>query len=189
MQKLSEFVFKMRGGLWTLLFVIIIFMTRKADAGQLYASLVLIALGQIWRIWAAGSIGLYRGENVKAARLATKGPYALMRNPLYFGNFMIGLGWSIIAGLHAVIIFVICFWLLYVLVIIPHEESFLLTKFGIEYQAYCARVKRFWPASIEFADIVNKDFDATIILRSEVHTLITTLAGTIIIIAVSCYTT
>ena len=109
MQKFREFVFKMRGGLWTLLFVIILFMTRKTEPKQIYLALIIIIFGQLWRFWAAGSIGLYRGENVKAARLATRGPYALMRNPLYFGNFLIGLGWSIIAGLHAVIMFIVSF--------------------------------------------------------------------------------
>lgn len=188
MQKFREFVFKMRGGLWTLLFVIILFMTRKAGPEQIYPALVIIILGQVWRFWAAGSIGLYRGENVKAAKLATRGPYALMRNPLYFGNFLIGLGWSIIAGLHAVIMFIVSFYVLYVLIIIPHEEKFLLEKFGIEYESYCSRVNRFFPYSLRLQDVINKDFDPKILIKSEIHTLITTLAGTLIIIAVSCYT-
>ncbi len=189
MEKFSEFIFKMRGGIWTLLFVLILISAwgNKSSSMQIYISLAIIIIGQIWRCWAAGCIGLYRGENVKALKLAQTGSYALMRNPLYFGNFLIGLGWSIIAGSYAVIIFIVSFYLLYILVIIPHEENFLRGKFGDEYINYCKRVKRFWPISLKISDLTG-NFDSKILLRSEIHTIITTLIGTLIIIAVTCYT-
>ncbi len=185
-EKFSEWVFRMRGGLWTLLFAAILFMAHRASPQQIVIALVIIILGQLWRFWAAGTIGLYRGENVKAQTLASTGAYAIMRNPLYFGNFLIGLGWSIIAGIHAVIIFIVCFYVLYVLVIIPHEEKFLRGKFGLEYEYYCKRVKRFWPVSFKAEDLKGR-FDFSILKRSEIHTLTTTIIGTIIIILVSCY--
>ena len=185
---MREFVFRMRGGIWTLLFLAILFMVRESSWEIIAVSLVIISLGQIWRCWSAGVIGLYRGENVKALKLATKGPYSLMRNPLYFGNFVIGLGWSLIAGKFAVMIFVISFVVLYVLVIIPHEEEFLRTKFGHEYEEYCARVKMFWPVKIDI-DAIKTPVDWEIIRKSEIHTIISTITGTAIIIAVSlCYT-
>ena len=81
---MREWVFKMRGGLWTLLFLIILFTAKKTSLAQILVALFFIIAGQLWRCWAVGFIGLYRGENVKALKLATKGPYALMRNPLYF---------------------------------------------------------------------------------------------------------
>lgn len=254
---MREWAFKMRGGLWTLLFVVILFALEPASCARVCACLAFVVLGQAWRCFAAGYIGLYRGESVKAQRLAVGGPYALMRNPLYFGNFLIGFGWSIMAGVKGILIFAVCFYILYVLVIIPHEESFLRTKFGQEYEDYCARVKRFWPAlksggvsedncgeinrdgvnssvSAGISDIasksdsvcennsscvnnstpaglensasnpdylsedncnnnntshINKTFDAKIIIKSEIHTIISTIIGTLIIIAVSvCYT-
>ena len=184
--RIREWIFKMRGGLWTLLFVIILFTAKKTSLNQIFAAVAIICAGQLWRCWAVGFIGLYRGENVKALKLATKGSYAIMRNPLYFGNFLIGLGWSIIAGFHAVIIFAVSFYILYVLVIIPHEEEFLLSKFGVEYEKYCEKVKRFYPLSLNMKDI-RGNFDLKILMRSEIHTIISTLAGTLIIIAV-CYT-
>ena len=185
---MREFVFRMRGGIWTLLFLAILFMVRESSWEIIAVSLVIISLGQIWRCWSAGVIGLYRGENVKALKLATKGPYSLMRNPLYFGNFVIGLGWSLIAGKFAVMIFVISFVVLYVLVIIPHEEEFLRTKFGHEYEEYCAGVKMFWPVKIDI-DAIKTPVDWEIIRKSEIHTIISTITGTAIIIAVSlCYT-
>ena len=186
MRKIRNWVFKMRGGLWTLLFVIMLFMAARADMTQIICGLIFILAGQLWRMWSAGIIGLYRGENVKALKLAHTGPYALMRNPLYFGNFMIGLGWAVIAGLNAVILFVIAFVILYVLIIIPHEEEFLHDKFGHEYEDYCRHVKSFWPLRLNMTDIFVRP-DMNVIMRSEIHTVISTILGTCIILAVSIY--
>ena len=185
---MREWVFRMRGGLWTLLFAVILFMVGAATPEKVCWCVVLVGLGQAWRCWAVGYIGLYRGENVKANSLATHGPYALMRNPLYFGNFVIGFGWSIMAGLRGALIFTLCFCLLYVAVIIPHEEAFLLSKFGTDYEDYCRKVKRFWPSSLKLSDLSGK-FDSSVVMRSEIHTIISTIIGTAIIMAVSlCYT-
>lgn len=186
--RMREWIFRMRGGIWTLLFIAILFMVRGTTPRIIAVSLAVVALGQLWRCWSAASIGLYRGENVKALKLATTGPYALMRNPLYFGNFVIGLGWSLIAGGWAVVIFTVSFFVLYVIVIIPHEESFLRSKFGNEYEDYCMRVGMFRPLSVNIKDI-TAPVDWSIVKRSEVHTIISTVTGTAIIIGVSlCYT-
>lgn len=185
---MREFVFKMRGGIWTLLFLLILFMLEPATSARLCACIALVVLGQVWRCWAVGFIGLYRGENVKANTLATRGAYALMRNPLYFGNYVIGLGWSILAGLKGAVIFTAAFYVLYVLVIIPHEEAFLLSKFGADYESYCRRVKRFRPSNLHTQDL-RGGFDFGLIKRSEIHTIISTLTGTIIIVITAlCYT-
>ncbi len=179
---IGSWFFKMRGGLWTLIYVIILFMTRHTDPEIILKALIMVLAGQLWRCWAAGTIMLYRGENVKAENLTTTGPYSLMRNPLYFGNFLIGLGWSIIAGKFAILLFVVSFVILYVLIIIPYEEKFLFGKFGIEYKNYCSRVGMFFPKVWPGKNIIGK-FDADILTRSEVHTMLTTIIGTCIIVA------
>ena len=186
--RMREFVFRMRGGIWTLLFLAILLMVRASSWGVIAVSVVIVALGQLWRCWSAGIIGLYRGENVKALKLATSGPYAIMRNPLYFGNFVIGLGWSLIAGKWAVMIFAVSFYVLYVIVIIPHEEEFLRAKFGHDYEEYCKRVKMFMPAKLDI-DALKAPVNWEVIRKSEIHTIISTIIGTAIIIGVSlCYT-
>ena len=184
---MREWIFKMRGGIWTLIFIAILFMVRGSSPEIITVSLAIVAAGQLWRCWSAGIIGLYRGENVKALKLATGGPYSLMRNPLYFGNFIIGLGWSMIAGKWAVLIFAVSFYLLYVLVIIPHEEEFLRSKFGTDYEDYCSKVKRFMPVKFDINSL-KAPVNWETVKRSEIHTVISTVIGTAIIIAVSmCY--
>ncbi len=163
-------------------------MTRHTDPEIILLSLVIILAGQLWRCWAAGTIMLYRGETVKAEGLTTTGPYALMRNPLYFGNFLIGLGWSIISGKTAVILFLASFIILYVMIIIPYEENFLAGKFGTAYEKYRERVGMFFPKKFPIENFKG-NFDVDILSRSEVHTMLTTLTGTSIIVAWAlCYT-
>lgn len=186
--KFREFIFKMRGGIWTLLFLMIMLLTNhKPELITIIFALILIFAGQLIRFWAAGTIGLYRGEKVKAQRLATTGAYSLIRNPLYFGNGLIGLGWSLIAGYLAVIIFVISFWIIYAKIIIPFEEKFLTNKFGAEYLHWKNQTGMFLPKSLK--NFRRGNFDSKILIRSEVHSLVTTIIGTVIILVKAlCYT-
>ena len=68
-----------------------------------------------------------------------------MRNPLYAGNAIMGLGWSLMVGWGWVIAFVIAFMLLYSMIIIPAEEEFLANKFGAEYAEFKKRVPQLIP--------------------------------------------
>ena len=104
MRTIREKVFRLRGGIWTLLFLLILLLARPTRQ-SLLLGLPFVVLGQAWRFWAVGCIGRYRGEAVGAERLATWGPYAFMRNPLYFGNGLIGLGWGLMAGPWAAVLF------------------------------------------------------------------------------------
>ncbi|NLL37367.1 MAG: isoprenylcysteine carboxylmethyltransferase family protein [Fretibacterium sp.] len=180
MSSLRAFVFRMRGGLWTLLFCIILALARVTRLSFLLG-LPFVILGQIWRFWAAGSIGRYRGERVGAEHLVTWGPYALMRNPLYFGNGLIGLGWALMSGPWAICIFVAAFALLYLFVIIPHEESFLHETFGTEYQDYRSRTGSFFPKTLPERGRLTGPFSFSVLRKSERHTLWTTLGGTFLI--------
>ena len=178
--RFRAWAFRMRGGLWTLLFVLILVMARPTPR-SLTMGLLPVVVGQLWRFWAAGSIGRYRGETVEAQRLTTWGPYALMRNPLYFGNGLIGLGWALMAGPWAVLAFVVGFAVLYGRIIIPWEENFLLEKFGAEYENYRRDTGAFFPRS--WPRRIRGPFDAKILWRSESHTVLTTVAGTCLIAA------
>jgi protein-S-isoprenylcysteine O-methyltransferase Ste14 len=139
-------------------------------------------LGQALRLWAAGCIGRYRGERVGALVLTTWGPYAFIRNPLYAGNALIGLGWSVMAVPFAAVIFVITFILLYTVLIVPHEEAFLLEKFGAEYSRYRETTGNFFPRRWP-GDRISGPFDSKILWVSEFYSLLMTVAGSLLIIA------
>ena len=56
------------------------------------AGIALVILGEIVRFWSAGYIA-------KDAEIATGGPYAHVRNPLYFGSLLLAVGYGLISGL------------------------------------------------------------------------------------------
>lgn len=178
---LREAVFKLRGGAWTALFLLVLLFAKPTSPGALAAGLVLVALGQALRIWAAGCISRYRGETVGAVRLATWGPYALVRNPLYTGNWLIGAGWGLIAGWRALLLFLASFWLLYCAIIVPLEEEYLSGAFGAEYATYSARTGRFLPRRMSLEGLAGP-FDPTVLWRSEVHSILVTLLGTAVLL-------
>lgn len=100
-----------------------------------------ILLGETIRTWASGFIK-------KDRELAQGGPYALTRNPLYLGNFLIGVGFSLMANNPALLIlFLTVFAVIYGFTI-KNEERSLLNKFGDSYLAYKSRVPVFFPVRI-----------------------------------------
>jgi protein-S-isoprenylcysteine O-methyltransferase Ste14 len=180
-ESIREKAFQLRGGIWTLLFVAILFLAHPTNV-SVACGIPLVVLGQAVRFWAAGCIGRYRGERVGARTLTTWGPYAFIRNPLYAGNAMIGFGWSVMAGPFAVAVFVITFILLYTVIIVPHEESFLLEEFGVEYSRYRERTGCFFPRCWPSGRI-SGPFDSKILWVSEFHSLLTTVVGSLLIAA------
>ncbi|HUI40651.1 MAG TPA: isoprenylcysteine carboxylmethyltransferase family protein [Terriglobia bacterium] len=90
------------------------------------------------RAWAAGYLE-------KGSILATAGPYALTRNPLYLGSTLIGAGFAL-AGRS--IEMAAAFAALLVLVYVPvirREARFLSQKFGKAYEDYAERVPLLFP--------------------------------------------
>lgn len=172
-------VFKLRGGIWTGLFLAILFVSSPSPA-RIYLGLLPVLIGQALRFWAVGCIVLYRGERVKAERLVTWGPYSLVRNPLYVANGLIGLGWGLMSGFWGLSLFAIVFLVLYGNLIVPWEEDFLKVKFGKRYISYCRSVGAFFPKKWP-PKVAPGPFDPSVIFKSEVHSLAVTVLGTALI--------
>jgi protein-S-isoprenylcysteine O-methyltransferase Ste14 len=122
----------------SLLFVIAYLIFSKLSFTFLYIGLPLIIAGESLRIWASGYLH-------KATKLTTSGPYALIRNPLYAGNFLLGLGFILIAWhLYLFIFFALLFVFLYY-VTIKSEEERLQKLFGKPYLQYKQHVPSIIP--------------------------------------------
>lgn len=100
--------------------------------------LVPAVLGEAIRTWSSGTI-------VKNEVLTTTGPYALTRNPLYVGNFLLGLGVAIMGGQLGLVALFTVFFLSVYRVLIIKEEKYLLDRYGDQLLAYCQKVPRFFP--------------------------------------------
>jgi protein-S-isoprenylcysteine O-methyltransferase Ste14 len=101
-------------------------------------SLALVILGLLIRAWAAGMLR-------KQKQLATTGPYALVRHPLYFGSFlmMIGFGVLIHDPLTLWVIAGPLVWLYWQT--IRSEEQRVAKYFAKDWAVYSAKVPRFIP--------------------------------------------
>lgn len=113
----------------------------------------IAAVGEALRIWAVGYSGkTTRADVVTAPHLVTAGPYALLRNPLYLGNTLIAIGFTIaltggVPQYQAFWLFVFVFALLIFVYasVVPLEEAYLASAFGIKYTEYTTLVPRIIP--------------------------------------------
>ena len=88
------------------------------------------------------------GRNTKkqvAETLNTTGLYSITRNPLYLGNFFMGLGIALFAHLWwLTLIYILTFWLYYERIIFA-EEAYLKSKFGDVFHEWANRTPVFVP--------------------------------------------
>jgi protein-S-isoprenylcysteine O-methyltransferase Ste14 len=140
-----------------------------------FAGLILILLGEGTRFWGVS----YAGSATRATgtagggELVTSGPFALVRNPLYIGNFFIGLGimimyWAWMPWMA--LLYFLLFGVQYSL-IIQLEEEYLSNQFNTTYTAYCSRVRRWIPRLYKYSDSADKKPQYFNALKSERNTL------------------
>jgi protein-S-isoprenylcysteine O-methyltransferase Ste14 len=95
--------------------------------------LVLAALGELLRVWAAGHIE-------KGREITRSGPYRFVRHPLYAGSALIGVGFAL-AARHPVVWGLTLLYLgITLTAAIRFEERTLDARFSGEYSAYRAGV-------------------------------------------------
>jgi protein-S-isoprenylcysteine O-methyltransferase Ste14 len=125
----------------------------RVPLGFLFAVLYFWLARPTWRLIGLGAIGVVAGLVIRALAsghvrknevLATSGPYAYTRNPLYLGSLTMGLGFCVAArswwvGVALVVMFVAIY-----LPVIRDEEAFLRGKFP-EFEEYARRVPRMLP--------------------------------------------
>lgn len=92
-------------------------------------------------VWIRGYSSGYVNKN---EQLATSGPYAYTRNPLYLGSVVIGIGFVIAALDPWIAVAMLVMYLAIYIPVIRGEEAFLASRFP-EYPAYCRNVPRLFP--------------------------------------------
>lgn len=119
----------------------------------------IVALpGLALRAWASGHLR-------KNEALATTGPYAYTRNPLYLGSFLAGLGFTIAAGrVFLSIIFVIMILGIYLPVMRVESET-LSELFGKKYARYAAEVPLLLPRLSPYRRQNEAKFDRDLYFR------------------------
>lgn len=103
-------------------------------------SIGFLLAGCIGRIWCSVHIA-----GRKNAFVVAQGPYSVCRNPLYFFSMFAFMGAGLaFESFTAFALFTAVFFLTHWPTILS-EERYLRGAFGAEYDAYCARVPRFFP--------------------------------------------
>ena len=123
-------------------FAIVYFLLARPSAWSIVAGSIIAAAGLLVR-------GVASGHVQKNEELATSGPYAYVRNPLYVGSVFLAAGFAVASrnwwvAAAAVLIFVVIY-----VPVICSEEAFLRGKFP-EFPEYANNVPRFVPRLTAF---------------------------------------
>jgi len=120
------------------LFAVIFIVFSRPTPLTLVIGGVVAFLGLAIRAWASGHIQ-------KAKALAISGPYAYTRNPLYLGSFILGVGFTIAAGVWWLALLFIALYLGIYLPVMRVEEEDISHIFGTDYDGYRREVPLFVP--------------------------------------------
>jgi len=110
---------------------------RPTESSIIIGSVIAL-MGLVYRALAAGQIR-------KNEQLAVDGPYALSRNPLYLGSFVIAIGFGIACGSIVVLVIAVALFLAMYASVIDREEAELRALFGASFDQYAATVPRILP--------------------------------------------
>ena len=187
--RLGQFLFRTRS-YTPLPFLAVILLFACPAPLSLITGYALMLAGEGLRLWSVGYTGFTtRTRNVGAALLVTNGPYALTRNPIYLGNFLLALGACVAFNAfmpYTLAAFVALFAFQYHFIIRLEEET-LQEKFGPQYTHYRENVPRFLPCLRRYPDRSAVEFNPRKALRNEKNTF----ASMAVIVALSllyyCY--
>jgi protein-S-isoprenylcysteine O-methyltransferase Ste14 len=161
----------------------------RVPLGFAFAVLYFWLARPTWRTLALGAVSIIPGLVIRALAsghvrkneaLATSGPYAYTRNPLYLGSLLVAIGfavaalsWWVAAGLVAM------FFAIYIPVI-RSEEAFLRERFP-EFQEYANEVPRMIPRMTPaFRNEASAEFSMDLYLK---HREYNALLGSLALVA------
>ena len=124
---------------FAVLFVLLVSLVGQPTRELLIAGGIVALLGALIRLWASGHVK-------KNKVLATDGPYAYVRHPLYVGNILLLLGFSIASNLwwaYLLMAFLIYF---YYPPAISYEDQKLHKHFGKEWETWSKDIHALIPS-------------------------------------------
>jgi len=145
---------------------------------------LLVSVGEAVRlagVAAAGTVTRRRSRDVQ--RLVTYGVFAWVRNPLYVGNFLIWMGFTVISGVYWFLPVAALLFALEYTLIVRYEEGVLESIFGASYLGYKARTPRWVPRPPRGSHRETGPHDWREAVRSETSTFMA-YAGLVVAFAV-----
>jgi protein-S-isoprenylcysteine O-methyltransferase Ste14 len=116
-----------------------------ASAATTAAGWVLVVVFAVWNGWALQTMAHHRTALLPGGATTTviaTGPFSRSRNPLYVGLLVLSAGLALLAASAWALAALPVEWALLRWGAVLPEEHYLSAKFGPEYAAYAARVRR-----------------------------------------------
>lgn len=96
-------------------------------------------------LWYAANFKTKIDKHIENNKLATKGVYSIVRNPIYSAFLIIDIGFIFIENNLILFIIPIVCWLYMTILLKNTEEKWLYKLYGNEYKKYCKKVNRCIP--------------------------------------------
>jgi len=144
----GAWLFRYRSYLPVPLALILLLVRRGESDGAALPVLGAIAVvaGQVLRLWAVRHIGtISRTRTTRYGPLMTAGPYAVVRNPLYVGNWLLWTGFAVWSRLLWMLPVA---WLVFFFqyrAIARWEAGFIRSKYPETYDDYARQVRSWMP--------------------------------------------
>jgi protein-S-isoprenylcysteine O-methyltransferase Ste14 len=137
MKDITEIVIRYRSFVGILGLITILYLSEPSPRSVFIGFFFIIA-GMFFRGWSSGYID-------KDNELATQGPFALTRNPLYFGNFILGVGIAVAGNNVCCYIIFVVYYLLFFPFLMVIEHRRLKKRFGKQYEEWAKSSNSFFP--------------------------------------------
>ena len=147
---------------YVLFLVFLAVLARYTDASRLPGGFLVSLFGEAIQLWSFASL-------VKNEQLTARGPYVLVRNPMYLGRFFLILGLVLLLGnIYLTVAYVVLYYF-YMVNRVQREEQHLTEILGQPYRDYGARVNRFLPAFGKLTDPAVRFFNWQVLFRNNGH--------------------
>jgi hypothetical protein len=147
---------------YLLALALVVPLARYMRPPLLPAGVAISLFGQLIQGWCFASL-------VKNLELSIRGPYMLVRNPMYLGRYFMILGFVVLLDSWIAIGVYTVLYYPYMHYRVKGEEGRLRREYGEQFDAYCRDVGRFFPSLRKIGDPAVRFFDWKMFLSNNGH--------------------
>ena len=149
-------------GRWPLAILFSISVALLMKPQFFWIGLLLSMAGETLQVWCFASLH-------KKKELASNGPYAVVRNPMYLGRYLLILGTIVITGRPVLMVIFSIVYYFYMINRVDREEKVLEEIFKDDYKVYCQQVPRFLPAWHDIKNTNLRGFEWKLFFENHAH--------------------
>lgn len=150
---------------------IVVLLAMYARREWFWPALAVSMLGEAIQLWSFASL-------VKNEQLTARGPYVLVRNPMYLGRYFLILGLLLLLANPWVLLGYTVLYFFYMVNRVGREEQRLAGLLGEPYARYRADVNRFLPDPRRLTDPALRFFSLPVMVNNNGHwNLLSVLIG------------